>query len=521
VAGDATVVLVGGKIFTSSKEAPWAKALAVRGDRILAVGTDSQAERWNGRGTRSIDLRGRTVVPGFIDAHTHLASSSRRIGWTDLSRARSLEEAVRALRAAATRRPAGTWVLATDWDESKWPERRYLTRADLDRATTDRPVFALRIDKHLSVVNSRGLESAADLSGSPGLETGNDGRPTGLLKEEASRALWLRVDGASSRDQAHLASAVRRMHRLGITSVHDVVDQRGWQTHQRAHREGRLEIRVRAMLRYDLLPHLLGAGFMTGLGDAWLRLGAVKFFADGSLGARTAFLREPYADAADRGRALHSPEEMRSLISQAHAGGLQTATHAIGDAAIDLVLDALESLEPSASARAARHRIEHFGLPHEDSLRRMKAGRFVASCQPNFLGGWTGAGNLHEARLGPDRAKSANSLRAILRQGIPLAFGSDGMPYGPLNGIHWAVNASSPELSMSVEEAVRAYTAGGAYAGFEEDVKGILAPGKLADFVILQDDLFDEPARIRDRRIHSTWVGGRVVYRVDERHEAQ
>jgi predicted amidohydrolase YtcJ len=150
----------------------------------------------------------------------------------------------------------------------------------------------------------------------------------------------------------------------------------------------------------------------------------------------------------------------------------------------------------------------------------MKAGRFVASCQPNFLGGWTGAGNLR-GKAGPVRTKRAISLRAILRQGIPLAFGSDGMPYGPLNGIHRAVNASSPELSMSVEEAVRAYTAGGAYAGFEEDVKGILAPGKLADCVILQDDPFDEPARIRDRRIHSTWVGGGVVYRVDERHEAQ
>jgi predicted amidohydrolase YtcJ len=511
---------VGGRIFTSAKDNSWAQALAVRGDRILVAGTEAQAERWRGRGTRLIDLSGRAVVPGFIDAHTHLAASSRRVGWTNLSQARSLEEVVTSLRAAATRRPAGTWVLATDWDESRWPERRYLTRADLDRATTDRPVFALRIDKHLSVVNSRGLEVATDLRGTPGFETDENGRPTGLLKEEASRVLWLRVDGDSSRDQAHLASAVRRMHRLGITSVHDVVDQRGWQTYQRAHRTGRLEMRVTAMLRYDLLPHLLGAGFMTGLGDAWLRLGAVKFFADGSLGARTAFLREPYADAADRGRALHSPEEMRALLSRAHSGGFQTATHAIGDAAIDLVLDALESLEPAASARAARHRIEHFGLPNEDSIRRMRVGRFVASCQPNFLGGWAEAGNLHEARLGPDRAKRAVSFRAILRQRIPLAFGSDGMPYGPLNGVHWAVNAPSPDERITVENAVRAYTAGGAFAGFEENAKGTLAPGKLADFVILEDDPFEEPDRIRLQRIHSTWIGGRPVYRAEERRTA-
>lgn len=520
MAGDASVVFLGGKVFTAGREGPWAKALAVREDRILVVGTDGQAERWSGRATRIVDLRGKVVVPGFVDAHTHLASFSRRVGWTDLSRTRSLEEAVGALRVAATRKPLGAWVLATDWDESRWPERRYLTRTDLDRVSTDRPVFALRIDKHLCAVNSRGLEAAADLSRSPGFGTGVDGSPTGVLKEEACRSLWLRVDADVTRDQAHLASAVRRMHRLGITSIHDVVDLRGWQAYQRAHRAGRLDIRVAAMPRFDLLLHLLGAGIMTGLGDAWLRLGAVKFFADGSLGARTAFLREPYADGADRGRPLHSPEEMRTLIAQTHGGGLQTATHAVGDAATDLVLDALECLEPVASVHAARHRIEHLGLAHEDTLSRMRAGRFVASCQPNFIGRWSGAGNTYETRLGAERAKEVMPFRTILRRGIPLAFGSDGMPYGPLNGVHWAVNAPFGER-ITVEEAVRAYTAGGAFADFEEDVKGSLAPGRLADFVILQEDPFEEPERIRFQRIHSTWIGGRVVYRASVRREAR
>src|SRR5437870_4419452 len=281
MAGDADMVLVDGKVFTAVPDRPWARALAVRGDRLIAVGTNTQVERCAGRATKHVDLRGRVVVPGFIDAHAHMADSAGERGWIRLAGTRTLEDAVARLRKAATSTPRGGWILGIEWDEAKWPERRFLTREDLDRVSTDHFVVARRIDCHIGSLNSKALELAADLVGARGFDVDGSGRPTGILKEDA-------------------------------------------------------------------------------FGDPWLRLGAIKVFADGSLGAYTAALDAPYAGrAGEKGMLIHSPTELRARLEAAHRAGFQTATHAIGDAAIRLVVETLEAVQDAEARRDARHRIEH------------------------------------------------------------------------------------------------------------------------------------------------------------------
>ena len=510
--GDADLVLVDGRVFTSSRERPWARALAVRGDRVVAVGTSRQAEAWAGPRTRVLDLCGRVVVPGFVDAHAHMADAAGEIGWAVLDGARSLEDALGILRSSAVRSPGDAWVVGIGWDESGWPERRYLLREDLDRVATDRRVVAVRRDRHMGSLNSKALEAAEPFRGMRGFEVDPAGRPAGVLKEDAFLAFWERIEPSEEAVYAGLGTMARRAHRLGITSIHDIVDLRGIRGYWRARRAGRLGLRVYLVPRDDLLPSLETSGLSTGLGDAWLRLGAIKVFSDGSLGAYTAALDEPYAGRrGDRGILVHPPEELAALLARAHRAGFQTATHAIGDAAIRVVLEALEGVLAGEPRADVRHRIEHYELPDEDMLRRAKALRLVASCQPNFIGWCSGPGGTYEDRLGKVRARRNTPFRRILRRGISLCFGSDGMPYGPLYGLHWAVNGFFEDQRIPVEEAFRAYSAGGAYASFEEGDKGTLEAGRLADFLVLDGDPFHEPDRIREVRVESTWIGGRKV----------
>jgi predicted amidohydrolase YtcJ len=513
MAGDADVVLVDGKVFTASRERPWAKALAVRGDRLLAVGSSAQAERWRGRGTRLVDLRGAVVVPGFIDAHAHMADSAGEREWTRLDGTRDLEDALARLRKAASPTPRGGWVVGIDWDEAKWPERRFLTREDLDRVSTDHAVVARRIDCHIGSLNSVALERAANLVGVRGFDVDASGRPTGILTEDAFAEFHLRFEAGEVAIEQGLPAMARMAHRLGITSIHDVVGRAGSRAHQRAQRAGRSRVRVYAMPRDSLLNALVDGGLRTGFGDPWLRLGPIKIFADGSLGAYTAALAAPYAGRpGEKGMLIHSPTELRSILMTAHEAGFQTATHAIGDAAIRLVVDTLEDVQDSAPRKDARHRIEHYELPDADVLQRTKAAGIVASCQPNFIGQWSGPGDVYETRLGGERSAANNPFRKILRAGIPMCFGSDGMPYGPLFGIHWAVNGFFPDQRISPEDAIRASTAGGANASFSESETGTLEAGKLADFVVLRGDPFDTPERIAQLRIGSTWIGGERAY---------
>ncbi len=506
-------LIVRGRILTMEPDRPTAKAMAVGGGRILAVGTEAQADRWRGRRTKVWTLRaGQTVVPGFIDAHAHLGLDAWRRTWVDLGGSASLEEALERLRARLGSARQGEWIVARGWDESAWPVKRYLTRHDLDRVSVSHAILANRVDGHLCSVNSAALRRINFGGEDAGVERGPDRAPTGVLKEDSAEAAREAIPRPPDAEWARfLEAAIADANALGITSVHDCVEPQEIRAYQALHRQNRLRVRA-YLLPYDpQLDALAASGLRTGFGDPWLRLGAIKAFADGSLGARTAALFDPYDDdPRATGELVHSPKELAALIGRAHGAGFQVAVHAIGDRAIDVVVEAYERVLDREPREDHRHRIEHCGLPTEDALARIEELGVTASMQPNFVARWSHPGGLYERRLGRERVAGIHPFATIGKRGIPLAFGSDGMPYGPLFGIAGAVRAPFEAQTLTPLDALRAYTIGAARAGFAEADVGSLAVGKLADFVVLSGNPLRPPA---DLAVDATAVGGDVVSR--------
>ena len=489
---------------------PHAKGIAFGGGRILALGTNAQAEKWAGKGTEMIGLDGKVVVPGFIDAHAHLMESAAYASNLDLGGCASAAAALETLKGRVDGELPGEWVIADGWDESRWPEARYLTRQDLDTVSKEIPIAAVRVDRHMASVNSPALDVLKIPPGTRGFETMSSGQPTGILKEDALAAMWDAVWPAPERLASNFQEVGKRALSLGITGVHDVVGEGEIRAYQIARSSGGLPLRITLMARERLLPHFAAIGLSRGFGDEWLRLGAIKVFSDGSLGARTAALFEPYRDdPTEGGMLIHPPRELRDIVAGISAAGFQIAVHAIGDRAIELVIETLEAVAPDPGPR---HRIEHAELLHPEQIERMARHGIVASCQPNFIGQWSLPGGLYERRLGFERNARNNPYREILEKGAALAFGSDGMPYGPLEGIHWAVNGPFGPQRLTVGQAVAAYTKGGANAGFDEE-NGSLGPGKLGDAVVLDGDPWRDPGRIRECRVSLAIVGGRVAWR--------
>ena len=501
----ADVVIVDAEVWTGEPALPRAQALAAKDGVLLSVGSNAEAEQWAGELTDVRSLRGAFVCPGFIDAHTHVAEYAARLSWLRLEDCRSPEEVCSRVRERAQE---GGWILGRGWDESQWPARRYLTREELDAAAGKNPALLVRVDGHMLVANSAALEAIQVPAGTPIVETDGNGRPTGVLKERAAAHALAQVKATTEQILQGLPEAIAQLHRLGITTVHDMVGSQGFHAWAQW-AESYPVLRVSTNFYLTEMREQMAAGALTsGAGDEWLRLGAAKVFADGSLGSRTAALSRPYEDDRhERGMLLHSLSDLRALTREAHFGAFQLAVHAIGDRACYVIAEELGSLQ----APDSRHRIEHFELPGEAALEIAKAQGLVVSMQPNFVGQWSQAGGLYEQRLG-ERYEGNNPFREILDHKIPLCFGSDGMPYGPLSGVHAAVNAPFAEQRLTVEEALRAYTSGGAYATSEEARKGTLVAGKFADFVVLDRDPRKEPDRIREVGVTATAVGGRFVH---------
>lgn len=492
----ADLIFEGGVIFG----APGAEALAIRCGRILAVGRTSEILHLRGPDTKIFPLNGRFLMPGFFDGHVHfLRVGLDRTFFVDLSQAKSLSEALELLRARAEARP-GEWVVGRGWDESRWPERRYLERADLDRAVPKQPCCAVRVDGHMMVANTLALARCLRPEGE------FVDRERGHLWEEAVDEVLALVRPERETLVEAVAEASRFAASLGITAVADMPSARDLPAFQVAERRGLLRTRIFAYLPVELLPHITALGIHRGYGSPFLRIVGVKAFVDGSIGAKTAALLEPYRGELGRGRVLLGRGELARLWRKAMEAGLQMAIHAIGDRAIEEVL---------AAARLAgvgfhdRHRIEHLELPTPAQLSRMKDLGLLASMQPNFLQ-WSGPGKMYEDRLGPARDSRVDPHRWILDQGIPLAFGSDGMPMGPLYGIGLALDPPHPVQRVTVEEALNAYTKGSAYAAFAEDEVGETAPGKWADLVVLSADPRKTPWP--EIKVEATFVAGELVF---------
>ncbi|WP_439027403.1 amidohydrolase [Haloarchaeobius sp. DT45] len=503
----ADLVLTNAEVHTLTEPDETAEAVAVRDGRIVRVTDAYEVDFLVGLDTEVVDCGGRTVLPGFIDAHTHMQQLGQYQVHADLSAADSAEHAVDLLASEA--HDDREWILGFGWDESGWDEDRYLTREDLDAVSEDRPVAAVRVDMHTAALNSVALERLRDEMPAEDVRT-EDGEPTGVVVEDAIEPVWDAIDPDPAETRELLRAAQQYAVERGVTQVHDMVRQ----SHApRAYREleqaGELDIRVRINYWSDHLDAVTEAGLRTNHGSETVEVGAIKSFTDGSFGGRTARLSEPYADAeGETGTWVVEPDELHAIAQEADEAGLQLTVHAIGDEAITVTLDAFEDTENPGEAR---HRVEHVELVTDEHIERLADSGIIASCQPNFLQ-WAGEEGLYQSRLGTERREQTNRYRDLLDAGVHLAFSSDVMPMDPLLGVDYAVNAPAESQRLTVTEALRAYTLGGAYAGFAEDRLGTVEVGKQADFTVLEGSPWEHEESIRDIDVSMTVVDGEVVY---------
>ncbi len=500
------------------------EAIAVRDGEIVRIGRADEIELLEGVETDRIDCEGQVLLPGFIDAHTHLEQLGQHLVHADLSVADSVDTCLDLLAEQAATEPDREWILGFGYDESEWDDSALLTRDDLDAVSEDRPVVALRVDLHTASLNSVALERLRDELPANDLRHA-DGDPTGVAVEDAAEAVRREITADRDAMREILTAAADHAVSLGVTCVHDKV--RG-SAAPRLYRElaadGTLPLRVRIDYWSDHLDALLEVGLTTdteaGSGSGAtaqpgiVETGAIKTFTDGSIGSETAKLQEPYerdaeAAAVDShcGQWVVDPNELAAIVDRADGHGYQLSIHAIGD---DAIAETLSALEETADPGGARHRIEHAELATDDHLDRMADAGIVASMQPNFHR-WAGEGGLYDQRLGVERRRRTNRFQRVLDHDVPLAFGSDCMPLDPLLGIHHAVTAPEPAQRLSVPDALRAYTRGGAYAGFDEDRLGTIEAGKRADLVVLEESPW-EADRIDAIDVTLTLVDGNVVF---------
>ncbi|MGH2399474.1 MAG: amidohydrolase [bacterium] len=526
-------LFLNGRIHTLDAVQPHVESLASSHGRVVARGRSADLlEAFPG--FERIDLGGRTALPGFIDAHIHLPSYGVSLRRVELRDARSLREAVEKVRAATEQIRRGEWLRGRGWDKNLWPEDRFPTREDLDPAAPASPVLLSSKDGHLLWVNSAALRLAGidrTTPDPPGGEIVRDrrGDPTGILKEMAKDLIWrsVPVEGPEEIEEG-IRTAVTAMHRLGITSVHSFVGTASLEgapalrAFQRLHARGELPLRVWATIPASTLESAVATGLRTGFGDEWLRVGPVKIFADGTLGSQTAAMLEPFeGQPGNTGIAVHTREELTDLVRRAVDGGFWCAIHAIGDRANRWVLDAFEASLPATRALGARHRIEHVQLIHPDDLPRLSRLGVIASMQPIHA---TVDREIADRYWGR-RSRTAYAWRSLLRAGTALAFGSDAPVETPdvFAGLYAAVTRKRaeepqvpswyPEEALEIDEAVRAYTTGAAYAAGQEGVQGRLVEGSYADFIAVDRDLFAaNPEELLRACVMMTVVGGTLVY---------
>ncbi len=526
------LLILNAVVRTMDPAQPAASAVAISGNRISAVGASADLRPLAGPKTRVIDAGGKLVLPGFNDAHVHWLSGGFSITNVDLRGAKSPDEFARRIGDFAQTLPKGRWILEGSWDHENWPGTPLPTKQMIDAVTPEHPVFVNRLDGHMALANSLALKLAGvtkdtkDVAGGLIVRDAR-GEPTGLLKD-AAMSLVERVIPSPSWDEKLAAARAATEHAasLGVTSVQDMSAGNDVGLYQFLHERGELKTRIYAMRSIVSWEVLARTGVRAAFGNDWVRLGGLKGFADGSLGSSTALFFEPYSDTPDTRGLLFDqmlPEGvMLQRVSAADQAGLQVMIHAIGDAANKTVLDLFQQVTETNGARDRRFRIEHAQHIRASEIPRFGTQKVVASMQPYHC---ADDGRWCDKRIGPERSKGTYAFRTLLDTGAVLAFGSDWTvaPLNPLEGIKAAVtrqtldgkhpNGWVPEQKISVEEAVRAYTVGSAYAEFAEQMKGTLAVGKLADLVILDRDLFKmDPAAIDQAKVTLTIVDGRVVW---------
>ncbi len=521
-----------------------AQAMAVKADRILAIGDENDVLKRKGPDTAVVDLQGHFVMPGFNDAHMHLTEAGFKKLTVDLTGARSLEEFRDRIRKRVETAEPTEWITGSGWDETLWPVKELPTRWDIDEVTTDHPVFLVRIDGHVAVANTLALKMARVTLASKLPEGGEIGRdatdqPNGILRETAQSMVQSIIPSPTpdKRRQA-IEAALQDIASSGVTSVQDYSfdsDSAGqWQNFQifeQLERDGKLTARISEWLPFqDPLDVLKQHRAAHPQSDPMLHTGMLKAFMDGSLGSHTAAMLQPYADdPKNSGLPQYETAKLNEMAKERALAGFQLGFHAIGDKGVQMALDAFAEAEKSSHTAGVkapdgsqnyRFRVEHAQVTNPAEVARFRELKVIASMQPSHVLSdmrWA------ESRLGSTRAAHSYAWAEFLNHGVTLAFGTDYPvePVNPFRGIYAAVTRKSedgkqeyyPAQKLTIEQAIAAYTTGSAFAEFDEKQKGTLAPGMLADFIVLDRDLTAiQPERILDTHVLQTVVGGKTVY---------
>lgn len=532
--GYADLLFYNGEAVTVNNSDDIREALAVKGNRIVFVGSNAEAAGWAGQKTEKIDLQGGSLLPGFIDSHLHLMD----MGVNELGvncgypAVKSLKDMKETLSAAASVTPPGKWIKGWGYDQNMLSEGRHPDRRDLDEVTTRHPVMVTRICGHIVACNSKALSMAGIGVTTPDPPGGRierrNGRLTGLFYENAAYDIINRAPYTYEELTEGLKLAGRKLTEMGVTSVHDAGGYGMLQNAviQDAISKGYIKIRIYSMIlcltdNAAFQEAFLKTGLRTGFGNEFFRLGAFKTaFIDGSSSAPTAAMNEPYCGrASDRGMINITQEELNEICLRAHTAGYQVTAHAVGDRAVEMFLNAIEAAQKAHPAENSRHRIEHCAFVNPRIIARIKALNIIPVSQPVFVNDF---GEGYRTDYG-DRTDYVFACRSYIDAGI-ISAGSSDCPVSaanPLSGIHAAVNRKSMkgELTggrqkINVKEAIRMFTVNGAVASFEEDSKGTLETGKLADLVVLSDSILKcRPQDIRDIKVRMTVINGKTVYR--------
>ena len=531
-------IFVNGDVYTQAKPAR-AQALAVRDGRIVAIGTNDEVRKLAGAQTKVIDLGGHFVMPGFNDAHVHLASGGFEKLNVNLTGAQSLKAMQDRIASQASRAAEVQWLIGRGWDHTLWPGQTLPTRQDLDAVTHGHPAIFVRVDGHIAIANSAALQAAGVTSNTKAPEGGKidldaKGQPTGILRESAQQLVFVKVPPptqAQRREAAELALAIAS--RWGVTSAQDNSSWADFLVYEDLEQVGKLTLRISEWLSFgDSVETLQQHRKHHSLDDSMLHTSMLKGFMDGSLGSSTAALLAPYShDPNNSGLPQYEQGPLNKMAVERADAGFQMGFHAIGDRAAQMALDAFAAAEASPKAYAAagaasprdfRYRIEHDQVIAENQFAQYKKLGVIASVQPCHL---LTDMNWAEERIGPERAKTSYPWKQFLDNGVPLAFGTDFPvePLSPFRNLYAAVTRKNepgtkeyyPEQKLTIEQALQAYTTGSAYAEFQEKDKGTLAPGMLADFVVLDRDLTKiPPPEILKTEVLRTVVGGKTVFEV-------
>src|SRR5579864_4475234 len=529
----ADLIIINAKVWTVDKANPTAEAVAVLGDRFIAVGSNADVEVLRSPATKVIDAGGKLLLPGFNDAHVHFVSGGMQLDNVQLKDAASLQEFARLIGERAKNAVKGEWILGGNWDETKWSPPTLPTKDAIDNVTANVPVFVMRYDGHMGLANSLALRLAGITASTPDPPGGTivrdaQGNPTGALKDAAMDSMGKVIPPLTQEQRLKVIKrALAHAAQLGVTSVqHMNPDYADIAVYSELRQRGELTARIYAAPLITQVDDQVKIGIRHAFGDSYLRVGALKAYADGSLGSGTAYFFEPFLNQGNN-RGLLSDEMhpialMRDRMMDADAAGLQLCTHAIGDEAISTILDLYSELVKAHGESDRRLRIEHAQHMAAKDFERFARLHVIASVQPYHA---IDDGRFAESRIGRDRASRTYAFRTFLDHGVRLAFGTDWevAPLDPMQTLYAAITRATldgknpdgwfPEQKLTVAEAVEAYTMGSAYAEFQEHEKGSITPGKLADMVLLTEDIFSiAPERIKEVKVLRTIVGGKTVW---------